>query len=145
MIPLAFKIDGEARPKGSKSVGKRGQVYETNKKTMPWVETVKTQAKEVMAVGTGKQRQPFSGPVKVRLRFYMKRPKNHYCADGSLKWWAPLWKQTKPDADKLARAVLDGLHPFCIKDDSQVAMLEVLKTYCPLGQEPAVSVEIREL
>ena len=91
------------------------------------------------------RRPPFTGPVKVDLLFHMKRPKNHYCTDGSLKWWAPMWHQTRPDADKLVRAVLDGLQPYVLKDDSQAASLKVNKCYVSSGMEPGVMIEVREL
>ena len=147
---LAFRVIGDPKPKGSKTTGvaKNGMRYvrESNDGTMKWVSTVRAASRRVMGHEVpSHQRPPSTGPVKVDLLFHMKRPKNHYASDGSLKWWAPLWHQTRPDADKLVRAVLDGLQPYVLKDDSQAASLKVNKCYVPLGMEPGVMIEIREL
>ena len=148
---LSFRVLGDPKPKGSKTTGvaKSGARYvrETNKGTMPWVRAVKDASRTIMGHDEGgpNARPPYTGPVKVRLRFYLKRPKNHYRTNGALKWWAPTWREVSPDADKLARSVLDGLQPFVLKDDAQVCMLEVLKLYCPPGIEPGVHIELREL
>lgn len=48
----------------------------------------------------------------------------------------------KPDADNLAKAVLDALNGIAFYDDSQVASLRVAKYY---SEEPHVDVEIHEL
>ena len=147
----AFRVNGDPKPKGSKTTGvtKNGARYvrESNPNTMSWVQAVKDEAKSIMGHNgqTHNVQPPLQGPVKVKLVFYHRRNKDHFCADGSLKWWAPRWKQTAPDADKLARAFLDGLQPFVIKSDAQVVDLHALKLWCPLGQEPSVWVEVREI
>lgn len=48
----------------------------------------------------------------------------------------------KPDADNLAKAVLDALNGIAYQDDSQIAALRVTKYY---SEEPHVDVEIHEL
>lgn len=48
----------------------------------------------------------------------------------------------KPDADNIAKAVLDSLNGLVYKDDSQVTTLLVLKDY---GTENKVIVELEEL
>ena len=47
---------------------------------------------------------------------------------------------TRPDLDKLARALLDGITGVVVKDDSLVVDLMVGKRY---GEAPGVVVEIR--
>jgi len=48
----------------------------------------------------------------------------------------------KPDADNIAKAVLDSLNGLVYKDDSQITALLVLKDY---GTENKVIVELEEL
>lgn len=48
----------------------------------------------------------------------------------------------KPDADNIAKAVLDGLNGVAFVDDSQVVALMVKKTY---GLTPKVKVRIKEI
>lgn len=60
-----------------------------------------------------------SGPVAVRINFYIARPK-------TVKREHP---SVPPDLDKLARAVLDGLDGIAYADDAQVTQLVVRKRY----------------
>lgn len=83
-----------------------------------------------------------SGPITCTLDFQLPRPKSHYVADDPsrpLREDAPIWHTSKPDADTLARAVLDGLSkkPIgcgAIGDDAQIALLVVSKRYSSTGQ-----------
>jgi len=87
----------------------------------------------------------FASEVRVRATFWFHRPKSHYGTGrnaGSVKASAPTWKSSKPDADKLVRALLDGLViGGVLRDDALVVRLEVDKRY----GDPGVLVEIVEL
>lgn len=48
----------------------------------------------------------------------------------------------KPDADNIAKAILDALNGLAYKDDSQVSALLVLKDY---GTENKIEVELEEI
>lgn len=48
----------------------------------------------------------------------------------------------KPDADNIAKIILDSLNEFAYKDDNQVAELLVLKQY---GDENKIIVELEEI
>lgn len=78
------------------------------------------------------------GPIHVKLTFLLPRPARHYGTgrnQNALKPGRPSWCPTKPDADKLARAVLDGLTKCgAIGDDAQIAVLEVTKRYSDTGE-----------
>lgn len=70
---------------------------------------------------------PLEGPVQVRIFAYFAIPKN-----ASKKKWqeldgAPCAK--KPDADNIAKAVLDGLNGTAYTDDAQVTDVLVLKRW----------------
>ncbi len=73
---------------------------------------------------------PFAGPVRVELSFVMPRPKAHYTKKG-LRPNAAFHHTSTPDADNLAKAVLDAMGDMQAwwKDDAQVAQLIVAKTY----------------
>jgi Holliday junction resolvase RusA-like endonuclease len=72
------------------------------------------------------------GPVMMELQFAMPRPKSHFNSKGVLRAESPSFFDGKPDADNLAKAVMDALTQLQVwKDDSQVAVLHVQKFYSP--------------
>lgn len=86
-------------------------------------------------------------PLSVSLTFYMPRPKGHYKKDGSLTPRAPTWLHTqKPDADNLAKAVLDALTVIRVwLDDDQVCELTVRKYWEQPDRSRGCSIRISEL
>lgn len=84
------------------------------------------------------------GAVCLKVGFVFRRPKSHFRANGQLKPNAPHDFLSKPDADNLAKAVMDSLTQLggFWRDDAQVAQLWVWKRY---GREPGAMVEIREV
>ena len=65
--------------------------------------------------------EPLRGPLSVHLTFLMPRPKSRK---------VDVWHTTKPDADNLAKAVLDALGDAGIWcDDAQVVRLVAKKLY----------------
>lgn len=88
----------------------------------------------------------FPCPVHVDTLFYFERPKSHYRANGELKPDAPAIKATKPDGDKLERAVWDALTGVFYKDDCQVATWGGGKFYVTAEvPRPGVVVRVRPL
>lgn len=86
--------------------------------------------------------QVTTGPVSVALRFSMPRPKSHFGARG-LKPSAPQAHVGKPDADNLAKLILDQATQTerIWRDDSQVVMMHVEKRWA-FGDEAGCEVEI---
>ena len=85
---------------------------------------------------------PTTGPVDVTVGFHFPRPKSHYGTGknaGHVKDSAPDHHITRPDIDKLLRALLDGMTGVVFKDDSQVAEIVARKYY---GETPAVYVQV---
>lgn len=83
------------------------------------------------------------GAVAVRLVFYIHRPTSHLRADGSLKPSSPSRPHSKPDVDKLSRAVLDsmtGAHVWA--DDSRVVDLHVSKHYVADEADAGFRIEV---
>lgn len=82
------------------------------------------------------------GPVQVELSFKMPRPKSHFLKRG-LRPNAPRWFTGKPDADNLAKAVLDALTQIgAWKDDSLVVSLVANKYF---SDHPGCFITIRPL
>ena len=71
-------------------------------------------------------------PVRVDALFVFPRPKSHYrtgrYAD-LLREDAPVWCATKPDADKLARAIGDALSGVLLRDDNLIVEWKIRKVY----------------
>lgn len=86
------------------------------------------------------------GPLSLLLVFTMPRPKSHLRKDGSIKAGAPKWHESKPDADNLAKAVMDVLSTLGVwYDDDQVADLYVKKLYASTPAAAGVFVGINLL
>lgn len=88
----------------------------------------------------------WSGPVKVRLDFFLPRPKGHFRTGKNasvLRETAPTYHVAKPDADNLAKAALDALTDAgAWGDDSGVAVLKVTKFY---GTRTGCEIRISEV
>jgi len=80
-----------------------------------------------------------AGALRCTLRFTFARPVSHCTAKGVLKRSAPCMHVYKPDADNLAKFVLDALNGHYYKDDSQICVLMIEKRY---GDEDSVRVHL---
>ena len=126
---LTFTVLGVAAPKGSTKafyVAKLGRAVTTadNRRSAPWQESV-VAAAQVALDGA----LPLDGPVGLALSFYLPRPKT-----------APrrVTRPTKkPDLDKLARCVMDGLkRAGAYRDDAQVIALLSEKSFAGGDDDP---------
>lgn len=130
MDEIVFFAAGAPAPQGSKNHVGHGVMVESSKRVKPWRGTVRTAAIKALD-----GQQPRTGPLEVYLRFVMPRPKSHLRqgraqTDGwRLLPSAPRKHTSKPDVDKLARAVLDALTGVCWCDDAQVVAVHAEKTY----------------
>lgn len=87
-------------------------------------------------------------PLSVTLTFFMPRPKSHYRTNGALKESSPVYMHDKkPDADNLAKAVLDALTNIgAWLDDDQVCELTIRKYWEQPGTHgPGCAIRIAEL
>lgn len=85
-------------------------------------------------------------PVFVTATFFVARPQSHYGTGrnaGVLKDSAPRYPTSKPDVDKLTRALLDALtqDAALYGDDSQVVDAVIKKRYAD-SNPPGVGIEI---
>lgn len=77
-------------------------------------------------------------PLKVTLQFRLPRIKSRPAGE--------VWSSTKPDLDKLARAVHDGLEEgLVIANDSRIAVSATSKRFVRNGEKPGVHVVIETL
>lgn len=118
---LSFFVNGSPVPQGSKTGyvrNGRAVLVEANKKLPVWRKTVKFAALEAI---NQKPWVMLNQPVKLVVNFYLPRPKD------------PKHKQypgSKPDLDKLVRAVSDALTEAGVwKDDSLVVELFATKAW----------------
>ena len=81
--------------------------------------------------------EPLRGPLSVHLTFLMPRPKSRK---------VDVWHTSRPDADNLAKAVLDALGDACIWcDDAQVACLSAKKFYAAGTNDAGCAIIIERL
>lgn len=126
---VSFFVEGVPRPQGRKSaITRHGRtvVVESGRALLrPWREAIAGAASRACP-------EPLAGPVRVELVFAMPRPLAHFVAGDRarpLRDAAPTHHSTRPDLDKLTRAVLDALSGTAIADDGLVAHLEALKVF----------------
>jgi crossover junction endodeoxyribonuclease RusA len=132
-VTVTVRVDGNPAPQGSKRHVGHGRMVEASKRLRPWRATVAAAVKA--AVGA---RVPFPvGPVTVTLEFVMPRP-----VSTPKRSTPPAIR--RPDIDKLARAVLDGITGTAIADDSQVTLMVAHKRIAEIAETPGVVIEIAQ-
>jgi crossover junction endodeoxyribonuclease RusA len=141
---ITLQVHGEPAPQGSKSVSRHGGVYEKSRKVKPWRDAIRA-----AALGRADLEGPLDGPLEVRIRFLLARPKGHYGTGRNahlLREPAPVWPAARPDLDKLARSTLDGLTLAGLyADDGQVVILAVSKEWAATGTKPGALIGIERL
>lgn len=143
-MPVSFTVSGD--PKGQprpRAFARRiGDKYVARVFDAGTAEAWKTQV--ALAATPARPAEPFAGAVAMTISFVFRRPKSHYRTNGELKPTAPREFVSKPDADNLAKAVMDALTQLggFWRDDSQITELRVWKSY---GREPGAIVSIAEV
>lgn len=132
MRSLSIEVFGDPVPQGSKravvhrSTGKAVMFEGNSARLRTWRSEI---VSALRAIFDG---DPFPGPVKVSIFFFLRRP---------LRPRYPL-PTVRPDVDKLTRAVLDAIEAAgVIRNDAQVVTLSARKRY---GDPPRVQVMIVE-
>jgi Holliday junction resolvase RusA-like endonuclease len=132
---VAFRVHGTPAPQGSKRAfitNGRAIVTDVNPTALrTWREDVKHAALDAM-----NGRQPFDGPVEVKVTFYLPKPK-------SVKRELP---HVRPDIDKTTRSLLDALTSAGVfGDDAQVTDLHARKRYAEIpGAEVIVRLVVED-
>ena len=78
--------------------------------------------------------QAIEGPFEVVMLFSFERPESHFLTSGALRKGRVREHLQKPDADNLAKLVLDVITKLqrCWMDDDQVVRLVVEKRWAPV-------------
>lgn len=75
---------------------------------------------------------PFDCPLRVDIKFYFQRPKNHYGSGRNtqkLKTTAPHFHTTRPDIDNCRKFIMDSLNKVFWRDDSIICAGSTQKLY----------------
>jgi len=124
---LDVSIPGPPATQGSKRYVGNGRVIESDKRLASW----RAEARHIAAQNYVLD-EPTKSAVSVAILWCIARPKSHYGTGANadvVKESAPRLPTTKPDVDKVARAVLDALTSVVYVDDAQVTTLIVAKAY----------------
>jgi crossover junction endodeoxyribonuclease RusA len=118
-------IAGVPAPQGSKRHVGRGIMRESSKAVGPWRERIAGELAQLLGEG----HEPTRAAVVVNARFVFLRPKSHLRTNGEPRPSAPRVPATRPDLDKLMRAVLDAMAGVAFADDGQVVAINAGKEY----------------
>lgn len=123
MQSMTIVIDGQPVGKGRARAGKNG--HYTPAKTRGW----ESAARLHIATMRAKHKWPenYAGPVEVSISALFAVPASDSKADRVRRLNG--WHTQVPDADNVAKAVLDALNGIVLKDDSQVVGLNVSKRW----------------
>ena len=128
-----FIVKGEPKGKSRPRFG-NGRVYTPSKTTQ--YETLVGLSYRNSARG-----YKFTSPVRVTVRAYHKPPKkSKKVVEDMLN--GRILPTKRPDADNVAKIVLDGLNNVAWDDDTQVVDMMVTKRY---SEDPMVAVTIEEI
>lgn len=137
---VSFTARGIPMPKGSTTRMPTGAMIpagtnESRRKMAQWRDDIRAAAKVAMG-----ERPPYAGAIRLFCEFGMPVPKS---MPKSKQGWLP--HTTKPDVDKLFRALSDALTGIAWVDDSQVCVSAINKVYAWDGRTGAsVSIEVIE-
>jgi len=145
MSTLAFTITGEPKgqPRPRAFARKMGAVHVARFYDSDVADEWKRAVQIVVLDASIVHKWPLTlGPVAISMCFSLPRPKSHFGAKG-LKASAPVHHSGKPDADNLAKLVMDQITKSgrVWRDDSQVVSLRVEKLWAS-GNESGCSVLI---
>jgi crossover junction endodeoxyribonuclease RusA len=138
---LAFQVFGVAEPKGSTRAfvpkgWTRPIITDSNRNLKSWQQLVAEGASLALGKLPKEDRAIVTQGVRLTIAFYLPRPKKYHKPDVNPA------HLTKPDIDKLTRAVIDALTQVVFVDDSQVIELVARKDYARLNDAPHVDVRI---
>jgi len=139
-MTLAFTVYGVAQPKGNmRAINLKGMkfpiVTDSNRSVKSWSQLVAQAASDAISAMPASARSVNDGPVRLTVAFYLPRP-------SKFKRGAPAACITRPDWDKLARAIGDALEGVAYADDKQIVEAVVGKFYAGVDDVPHASVRV---
>ncbi len=154
---LTFTVEGDPQTKGSakafvvwqhvieavdrfrrsgKKITPRAFITNDNPNAKGWQESVMDAALAARRGGPLLAGELLAGALVVDLVFHLARPQKIRSSIVS--------HTTRPDVDKLARCVLDGLTGVVYADDGQVVAIRLSKQYAPIDGAPGVTITVTE-
>ncbi len=135
MKQVIFTIKGEPKGKCRPRFTKSGHVY-TPKETIQYENLVG------LSYRNSAKGYKFTSPVRVTVKAYHKPPKGKPKKVVEDMLNGHILPTKKPDADNVAKIILDGLNKVAWDDDTQVVEMMVVKRY---AEEPLVAVIVEEI
>jgi Holliday junction resolvase RusA-like endonuclease len=144
-MQINFTVYGKAEPRGSKKFvglrGKKGILVDSNVKSGAYMKEIKREAARIMDGAN-----LLNTALRVRFRFFRRRPVGHFKKDGSIKpKFARMYPITKPDVLKLARAAEDAMTGIVYVDDALICDEVLQKRYVAQGGVERLEIMIEEL
>jgi len=137
MIPYCWEIAGtpvaKARPRAT-AVGGHARMY-TPKQS-------KNFEFQIRSIVSKRIKEPIKGAVRVDIEFYLQRPKKIIW---KTKPMPRCYCDKRPDKNKLAKTVLEGINGIAFRDDGQIADLRVKKYYCEGDGHPRTIINVKPL
>ena len=136
---IEFFVPGPPVGKGRPRAARRGAgvVMFTPEKTVGYETLAATTAGNAM-----RAHQLLDGPLEAMLEMRFQVPASWSKARRARALAGVEWHISKPDADNVAKAVLDACNGVVFRDDAQVVMLTATKQF---SETPGVRVVIREV
>lgn len=128
---IAFVVPGKPTPEGSYNAVKRGKYTNIVPQNQEELEAWRSSAR-ILSRDAWKGRPRYLGAVEIVVSFVVERPRSHFGTGrnlGKIKDSAPKYPTTKPDTDKLQRALGDALGQTVLKDDAQIVLWHASKEY----------------
>ena len=137
---IEFFVPGAPVGKGRPRAARRGAgvVMFTPEKTAGYEALAAATASNAMRAEAGPL---FTGPLEAVLEMRFPVPASWSKAKRARALAGVEWHTSKPDADNVAKAVLDACNGVVFRDDSQVVILIATKAF---SEAPGVRVVIRE-
>ena len=135
---IEFFVPGAPVGKGRPRAARRGAgvVMFTPEKTADYESLVAATAGNAM-----RAHQLLDGPLGAVLEMRFPVPASWSKAKRARALAGVEWHTSKPDADNVAKAILDACNGVVFRDDSQIVILIATKAF---SEEPGVRVVIRE-
>jgi len=124
MNPINISIDGLPAAKGNWIVVHGVFIPSNREKLNTWTRQIRQTARAAYSPAA-----PSQAAIDLKIKFFMPASRNKGACI------------TRPDLDKLARAVMDALEGIIYADDSQVVRLTAEKVYNPFK---GADIEIKE-
>ena len=140
---IEFFVPGIPVGKGRPRAARRGAgvVMFTPEKTADYEALVAATAAAALP-GNSLAHQLLDGPLEAALEMRFPVPASWSKAKRARALAGAEWHTSKPDADNVAKAILDACNGVVFRDDAQVVTLIAAKAF---SEEPGVRVVIREV